>query len=324
MAGMTPVISPDIRALLPRVDTVIFDIDGVLLDVSQSIRAVNILSVPAYLRTLPGWVAPDNLLTSAEIERFKRAGGFNDDWDLTCAATLLFLYKSAYYGTRDAAALHLLAPTVEDFTGAISQSGGWLAAAVSLLQAWATPDEWAEVEAQYHVARILQIFQELWAGDYCPRLYGFTPQWYPGVGKVALDRPLLDRALVPAHLRLAALTGRTRNEATLALEMVGLATCIPVPDAAITKDDGFHKPDPGGMAALVTRLGCRVALYIGDTLDDLRTVLAFRDLPLDPPVMVLSAQVLTGTVGPDAPALFAPADLIAPDVNAVLRLLAGG
>jgi phosphoglycolate phosphatase-like HAD superfamily hydrolase len=75
------------------------------------------------------------------------------------------------------------------------------------------------------------------------------------------------------------------------------------------------------MATLIDRLGCRVALYIGDTFDDLRTVLAYRALPKSSGVTLLSAEVLTGTVGPDAPRLFAEmgTDLVAGNVNDVLR-----
>jgi len=50
-------------------------------------------------------------------------------------------------------------------------------------------------------------------------------------------------------------------------------------------------------------------------------VLAFHALPEAEHVTLLSAQVLTGTVGADAPHLFADADILAPDVNAVLALL---
>ena len=75
------------------------------------------------------------------------------------------------------------------------------------------------------------------------------------------------------------------------------------------------------MNALLTRLGARNAIYIGDALDDLRTVLAFRRLPEAAQITLLSAQVLTGTAGPDAAALFADADILAADVNAVLDLL---
>ena len=105
-------LTPEAARLLPLVDTLIFDVDGVLLDVSRSIRTVNRLVVPTYLRMLPEWTAPDDLLTSEEIERFKTAGGFNDDWDLSCAAVLLFLFKAARYSGRDAAGLHRLSPTV--------------------------------------------------------------------------------------------------------------------------------------------------------------------------------------------------------------------
>jgi hypothetical protein len=56
-------------------------------------------------------------------------------------------------------------------------------------------------------------------------------------------------------------------------------------------------------------------------VDDLRTVLRFRQLPEAESVVTLSAQVLTGTTGVEAAQLFAEADIIAPDVNAILRLL---
>jgi HAD superfamily hydrolase (TIGR01548 family) len=314
-------VSPEAAALLPRVDAIIFDIDGVLLDVSRSIRTVNCLSVPAYLRTLPGWTAPDDLLTSEDIERFKTAGGFNDDWDLTYAAVLLYLWKAAHYGSHDASRLHTLSPTIAEYTDAVSARGGWLRSAEAFLRERATPAEWEATLAGYDEARIRRLFQELWAGDHCRRLYGFEPAYYSAPGWIRLDRPLLDLSLVPANKTLAVLTGRTYSEAEFAVEMLGLAGRIPLPVHGMTKDDGNAKPDPSGLARLVVRLGCRTAVYIGDTVDDLRTVLNFRALPAASGVTVLSAQVLTGTVGPQAASLFAGADIVAPDVNDVLRLL---
>jgi phosphoglycolate phosphatase-like HAD superfamily hydrolase len=75
------------------------------------------------------------------------------------------------------------------------------------------------------------------------------------------------------------------------------------------------------MRALLARLGSRTALYIGDAPDDLRTVLAFRNLPEAQAMTLLSAQVLTGPAGAASAPLFAEADVLAPDVNAVLDLL---
>ncbi|GAB4465997.1 MAG: TIGR01548 family HAD-type hydrolase [Armatimonadaceae bacterium] len=312
-------VAPHAAPLLAALDTIIFDVDGVLLDVSRSIRQVNCLVIPAYLNRLPDWTAPEDLLYSWEIELFKHAGGFNDDWDLSCALALLYLFKAARHGSRDAALLHSLSPTLTEYTDNIAQRGGWLRNAERYLIGIATPDEKARMYDAYDPALIHQLFQELWAGDLCPRLYGYEPQFYPGPGKCREDKPLLDRALLP-NLPLAILTGRTRAEAEFALELVGLSDRIPLPQNGMTRTEGNQKPDPDGLRRLVAQLGCKTALYIGDAVDDLRTVLHFRDLPESADVTVLSAQVLTGTAGSEAEPLFVEADILAPDVNAVLRL----
>jgi phosphoglycolate phosphatase-like HAD superfamily hydrolase len=193
-----PYLRPGAIESLRALDTIIFDVDGVLLETSRSIRVVNVLAPAAYLRALPGWSdVPDDLLTSADIELFKAAGGFNDDWDLTCAVVLLFLWKSACYDSRNARALHALPPTVAQFTRGIAARGGWLRSAEAIVFEQATPDQAQAVRAQYDPPRMQRIFQELWAGDLCSRVYGFAPTLFPGPGWVRHDRPLLDPSLVP-------------------------------------------------------------------------------------------------------------------------------
>ena len=314
-------IAPGVAELLPLVDTVIFDIDGVLLDVSHTIRRVNCLAIPDYLRRLPGWTAPDDLLVSEDIEHFKRAGGFNDDLELSRAAVLLYLFKAARYGLRDAAALHPLSPTIGEFTDAIHTRGGWLTGAQAFLRETASSEEWETLYSEYDAALIDRLFLEIRAGDLSERLYGFAPFYHPGPGTYPQDRVLIDLTLLPAGKTFAILTGRMRTEAEIALEQTGLTEILARPEQRMTSDDGNRKPEPDGLRRLLAALDSTVSLYIGDALDDMNTVLNYRLLPDSAQRTVLSAQVLTGTVGPDAPTLFAPADVIAPDVNAVLRLL---
>ena len=109
-------------------DAVIFDMDGVLLDITGSIRVVNCLAVPFYLREVLGWPAPDDLLTSADIEVFKHAGGFNDDWDLTYALMLYFLVKGQNTPVNPAT-LNVMPPTLPRYAAQIKERGGWLRAA---------------------------------------------------------------------------------------------------------------------------------------------------------------------------------------------------
>ena len=62
----------------------IFDMDGVLVDVTGSYREVVRQSVILYLSLILGIDIEDkNWLTLKDIDRIKKSGGLNNDWDLT-------------------------------------------------------------------------------------------------------------------------------------------------------------------------------------------------------------------------------------------------
>ncbi len=64
----------------------VFDMDGVLVDVTASYREVTRLSVISYLRDVVGVHIPNNtFLTLSDIASIKKSGGLNNDWDLTYA-----------------------------------------------------------------------------------------------------------------------------------------------------------------------------------------------------------------------------------------------
>ena len=303
------------------IDAVVFDMDGVMLDITGSIRVVNCLAVPFYLREIMGWPAADDLLTSADIELFKHAGGFNDDWDLTYALVLHYLVKGHEHPDDNPATLNVLPPKLARYAAQIKERGGWLRAAEAICFEGLSRQDQDEIEGQYQKKKIRQVFQELMAGEHCERLYGFPAEYYHGRGWINNDRVLLDLAKVPGDKKLAVQTGRTYEEALFGMEFTGMNRLIPE-TLVVTKRDGFHKPEPGGLARLAERLNFKNAVYIGDTLDDLRTVRNFNALSSE--VRFLSAQVLTGPAGAANEPLFrnAGADILADDVNTVLDWLA--
>ena len=314
-------ITPQAEEVKPVIDAVVFDMDGVMLDITGSIRVVNCLAVPFYLREVLGWPAQDDLLTSADIELFKHAGGFNDDWDLTYALVLHYLVKGHEHPDDSPATLNVLPPKLPRYAAQIKERGGWLRAAEEICFEKLSRQDQDEIEGLYQKKKIRQVFQELMAGEHCERLYGFPATLYHGPGWINNDRVLLDLAKVPTDKKLAVQTGRTYEEALFGMEFTKLDTLIPE-TLVVTKRDGFHKPEPGGLALLAERLNFKNAIYIGDTLDDLRTVRNFNAVHSD--VQFLAAQVLTGPAGAANEPLFrnAGADIVADDVNTVLDWLA--
>jgi len=317
-----PYTTPDADARRTSIDAVIFDMDGVLLDITGSIRVVNCLAVPYYLRTVLGWPAPDDLLTSGDIEMFKNAGGFNDDWDLTYALVLHYVAKGHEHPSAAPETLNVFQPKLARYAARIKERGGWLRAAEEIAFEHLTREDRLAVETDYRKYLIKQVFQEMFAGRHCERLYGYAPTLYTGEGYISRDRPLLDLSKLPEGKMIGVQTGRTLEEARIGLEMCGLAGLIPEAQV-VTKSDGFQKPQPGGLAKLAERMGFSNALYIGDALDDLRTVKNFNQS--GGPASFLSAQVLTGPAGKANEKLFrtSGADILAADVNEVLDWLRG-
>jgi phosphoglycolate phosphatase-like HAD superfamily hydrolase len=163
----------------------------------------------------------------------------------------------------------------------------------------------------------------MYAGDEaCRQLYGFAPEYLHGEGCYRRETVLLDAALLPRRLPVGILTGRTRNEAALAMQQAGLRERIPE-NSRVTEDDGVRKPDPATLALLRERMDFHYAVYVGDTMDDLRTVQQYRELRGGGKGKVLSCIVLSGPSGAAHRRLFleAGAEIVAPDVNSLLQYL---
>ena len=235
-----------------NVDAVVLDVDGVLVDVADSYRRAIVDSIDrVYGETID----------RADVQQFKDAGGFNNDWELTDAAALYVLAR------REG-----IDQSLSQFTTAVRGTGGGLDAARSVVSEELTPADRERVLSAWDPDRLRDVFQTLYLGAdlYCDLEGGESAFDAPGfihdepviVGAETID-DLQDR------FHVGVLTGRPAAEADIALDRAGLS----VPDEhRFTMDDwDAGKPDPAALVTLAERFGTGRVAFVGDTLDDVRT-----------------------------------------------------
>lgn len=305
--------------LLSEIDSLVLDIDGVVIDVSQSFRVAMSKTVQHYFSKVLGWPGETTLITPEETQAFKLAGGFNNDWELTYAIVLFYLGKAEKLFATYLDYLRERGQKIEDFTAKVAQEGGGLEVAGRLTLGSLNEAQRRNVVELWRKDEIKQIFQEYYAGlDHCERLYGFKPTHIKEKGLLNAERILLDKSLLAPFLpRVAVVTGRTKKEAQVALERSGLVDFIS-PELVLSDDGGLRKPDPGVLLDVGSRMKTGVGIYIGDTPDDLRTVKNFGGLQTE---MVFLSGIVLRKAEESQIYIKENADVLSKNVNDILSVV---
>lgn len=260
-------------AVLEQVDSLILDIDGVIMDVTNSFRLAISQTVQHYFNRVLDFKGDDILLSPSETQAFKLAGGFNNDWDLTSAAVLFYLTKSETLATDHLEVIRGHGQPIEEFTMAIRRAGGGIEGAREVMLTTLTREQRKNVESRWDRPTIEKIFQEMYGGvDFCKKLYGFEPGYNRRKGLLNEERVMINPEILKPFLpKVGILTGRTKNEMKIALERSGLKDMI---DPGLIISDGGaspskRKPHPENLIKLGSKIAGQVTVYIGDVLDDL-------------------------------------------------------
>ena len=283
-------------------DTLVLDVDGVLVDVAGSYRRAVVESVErVYGETI----------AQPAIQQFKDAGGFNNDWELTDAAALFVLARRE--GLR---------MDVDEFTDRVRDLGGGLDAAKEVVGDLPRVAQ-ARVRDQWDRDALRETFQALYLGAELYReLEGGEPP-IEADGYIHDEPTLVDPETIAdltARFDVGVLTGRPAAEADIALERVGLD--VPE-DRRFTMDDWEEgKPHPRALVELAERFDAERVAFAGDTLDDVRT--ARNADETDETRVYYGIGVLTGGLTGEAGRekfANAGADAVVEDVNELVELL---
>jgi HAD superfamily hydrolase (TIGR01548 family) len=222
-------------------DAVIFDVDGVLIDTSQSFTAAVVDAVAA--------ATGCRRFTAGEVRQLKIIRGFNNDWDVAVAGAAWLSFCDAL--------------PFADFAQRIDGYGGGLAGLRQITGKLLTPE---------FEDRLVRLSQEAYGGTTaCPQLYGFEPITLREPGRWQNEVPLVPaEAIMPLISRVGIVSGRYAPEMELGFQLLGWR--LPSERVAISDDPAYDKPNPARLLVILRQLASRRALFVGDTRDDLELV----------------------------------------------------
>lgn len=275
---------------------IVFDMDGVIIDVSASYRDVVRHTAGLFFQPAKGAdKLPNPLFELADLAAVKQSGGLNNDWELTYLVIKLLFSLTTHneiHASRDpwnryrenirgcdAASLAAFLQSTEMPLAALLRQHGRL------------ENEFIKSLHEGDVGSgniIKQIFQEIYLGaDLFRSIYKLNPAVYRGEGFILRESLLVDKRILAELFEsnvLAVATGRPKVEADYALKqyqlnqyfslVMTLDDCINEENRILAEEGrtvSLSKPDPFMLDAIAKSCPEAVAqcYYIGDMPDDM-------------------------------------------------------
>jgi HAD superfamily hydrolase (TIGR01548 family) len=275
---------------------VVFDMDGVIMDVSESYRDVVRHTVGLFFQPAKGaQKLPDPLFELSDLAAVKQSGGLNNDWDLTyLVIKLLFSFMNQPVMQEDRDPWNRYHENIRRCN--VAPLAAYLRStdkplAALLKQHGKLENEFIRSLHEGDVGSgniIKQMFQEIYLGaDLFRSTYHRDPAVYRGEGFILREKVLIDRQLL-AELSLnhvlAIATGRPQAEADYPLQHYNLdqffATVITLDDCLREEQRLFEKsghavslskPHPFMLDAIaqIHKDDVGACYYVGDMPDDM-------------------------------------------------------
>ena len=251
---------------LDNIDGIIFDCDGVLIDITKSYDSTIDKATSHVLKTLVG-ISDGISITPEIIEGFKSSGGFNDEVDVTYACIISIVAAKKLQKDQN--------QFVNDVINNCDSSGIESAEKyIEKLTDIVDIKNKLQYPGPHHDNPLYKIFDQLFYGpELYQKLFNQTSEFFES-GLIQNDVVLLDDSLIERlHKRfenkIAIVTGRGKESVKYSLkeklEEFDLDNSVFLED----EPREMAKPNPKSLTDCISGMGCKNALYVGDSMEDL-------------------------------------------------------
>ncbi len=248
-------------------DTIFFDVDGILIKTLASFHATDIAVAEYVVGTLHdldwGQHEGKSLLTLQDVDAFKQAGGYNNDWDMCYLLAALFTARLREWQGTPLAERSIAQWAALSRAANLQGHGG---------RTWV--DDTIPASARLDYTLIGDLYHEYyWGAEEIRKRFGHDPRYLPNApGLVSLEEmlytPDFPRRLRAAGIQhLGMITGRVGPEVDSALERMEAYSGERWWEVVISADI-CAKPDPRALRMAIAAVGTQGGLFIGDTADD--------------------------------------------------------
>jgi len=251
--------------ILNEIDAVIFDCDGVLIDISKSYDLA-ILKATQYVLENFAKISDSIDIDFKIIDGFKSTGGFNDEVDLTYAAIISLV--AAKKLEKDQTSFIFDVIKNADSTGILSVEK-YLENQVDI----------SDIKKQlsypgvHHENLLYKIFDQLFYG---PELYQKlfrNPSKFSEPGLIEQDDVILNNLLLEKlqkkfDSKIAIVTGRGRESISYSLKI--LLEKFDLKNSVFLEDESreLAKPNPQPLLDSIKGMNSILTLYVGDSMED--------------------------------------------------------
>ncbi|MGI0086737.1 MAG: HAD family hydrolase [Nitrosotalea sp.] len=252
---------------IKNLDAVIFDCDGVLIDVSNSYDLA-IKKTVDFVANKIFSINKSSLVTTEMIDNFKKTGGFNDEVNVTYVMILVAV-ASEQTGKNFSDLVFEIAKNA-DQTGIKSVERYLDSIKIDLTD--------IKTKLVYPAKRfeslLSSIFDEIFYGtDLYIQLYKRSPKFFNGKGLIENDVVLVTKNLLDElHQRfgkkISIVTGRGVISARHSLKK--LFDEFDLKNSRFLEDESYEmaKPNPQSLISSIKGMGASCSIFVGDSMED--------------------------------------------------------